>query len=400
MNPAKTISRRAKVATLAPLALASCLATVSVLATAGADAQPSLVRPLPDHRSVPTRPVQIQATPTQIDGVAPAVGPSAVDAVVSGATTSGIPAVALSAYRRAAQVIDAADPSCNMPWELIGAIGRVESDHGQFGGNHLDAHGEAVPGIYGPLLDGRNGTSLVSDTDGGALDHSATYDRAVGPMQFLPSTWAVVGVDATGNGKRDPQNIDDAALAAAVYLCSGHGNMANPSDVHAAVFRYNHSDAYVSLVMRIMQAYQAGSFSSIPIGAYAAPALSSRQALPRGRSAIGSPRPPTVSRHESARRPSGSPSTSPTPMRTPNLLQSILGGLSSGRRTTPTPTPSSAALTPSQAASFCASHLSGMLDLLGTLHAECRAKVTGLTPAEASAAWAAHRGNLAAWLRS
>ena len=46
------------------------------------------------------------------------------------------------------------------------------------------------------------------------------YDRAVGPMQFIPSTWSVIGVDGDNDGKRNPQDIDDAALATAVYLCS------------------------------------------------------------------------------------------------------------------------------------------------------------------------------------
>ena len=44
-------------------------------------------------------------------------------------------------------------------------------------------------------------------------------------MQFIPSTWAVVGVDADGDGERNPQDIDDAALAAAVYLCSGNEDL-------------------------------------------------------------------------------------------------------------------------------------------------------------------------------
>ena len=45
-------------------------------------------------------------------------------------------------------------------------------------------------------------------------------------MQFIPSTWQVVKVDADGDNKRNPQDIDDAALATAVYLCSGKDNLA------------------------------------------------------------------------------------------------------------------------------------------------------------------------------
>ena len=63
-----------------------------------------------------------------------------------------------SAYQRAEAVINEADKGCNLPWELIAAIGRVESDHGRFGGNALDDRGVARPGIYGIALNGKNDT--------------------------------------------------------------------------------------------------------------------------------------------------------------------------------------------------------------------------------------------------
>ena len=49
-------------------------------------------------------------------------------------------------------------------------------------------------------------------------------DRAVGPMQFLPASWARYGADGNGDGVRDPHQLDDAALAAAAYLCAGPGH--------------------------------------------------------------------------------------------------------------------------------------------------------------------------------
>ena len=70
--------------------------------------------------------------------------------VVSTASASGIPAVALAAYQRAATVIDAADRSCHLPWQLVAAIGRVESDHGRTGGNVLTDQGVAEPGHLRP----------------------------------------------------------------------------------------------------------------------------------------------------------------------------------------------------------------------------------------------------------
>ena len=85
-------------------------------------------------------------------------------------------------------------------------------------------------------------------------------------MQFIPSTWSVVGVDADGDGERNPQDIDDAALATAVYLCSGKDDLGTTEGQRASVYRYNHSQAYVDLVLSIMNAYLAGDFTSVPNG--------------------------------------------------------------------------------------------------------------------------------------
>jgi hypothetical protein len=178
-----------------------------------------------------------------------------------------IPLVALSAYERAAAVIDAADPTCQLDWTLLAAIGRIESDHGRFGGSSLNAQGVDHPAVVGPVLDGHNGTSLVRDTDAGRLDGDTRFDRAVGPMQFLPSTWASVAVDGDGDGRRNVQDIDDAALGSAVYLCSSHDDLSTPVGQRHALLRYNHSLAYVADVMAIARAYQAGSLflpTSVP----------------------------------------------------------------------------------------------------------------------------------------
>lgn len=125
----------------------------------------------------------------------------------------------LAAYRRAEQAVGASDPRCGLRWQLLAAIGKVES--GQARGGQVDAAGTTLRPILGPVLDG-NGFANISDTDGGAYDGDARYDRAVGPMQFIPSTWAAWGQDGNGDGKRDPGNVYDAALAAGRYLCSRH----------------------------------------------------------------------------------------------------------------------------------------------------------------------------------
>jgi hypothetical protein len=266
--PARQISRRSKALTLVPLALASGAYTVSLVsysATASSDHD----KPLPDSTTVPDKAIQAPANVPVPGRFGLGVPAGSADQVVNGIATSGIPAPALSAYQRAAQIIDAADKKCNIPWELIAAIGRVESNHGRADGNTLTAKGISTPGIYGPELNGKDGTQAITDTDGGQLDKDTVYDRAVGPMQFIPSTWQVVKVDADGDNVRNPQDIDDASLATAVYLCSGNENLSTRAGQESAVYRYNHNRDYVNLVLRIMEAYAAGDYTSVPSGSYA-----------------------------------------------------------------------------------------------------------------------------------
>ncbi len=265
----KRLTTWQKATALVPLALLSGAWTTSLATTSAASAEPTPGPKLPDGSHVPTQAIKAPASVSVPGEIAPGVPAGAADRVLADASTSGIPAAALTAYQRAAQVIDAADPSCHLAWPLIAAIGRVESNHGRYGGNTLTPAGFSRPGIYGIPLDGRNGTARVADTDGGQYDHDPVYDRAVGPMQFIPSTWSVVGVDADGDGKRDPQDINDAALATAVYLCSGKEDLSTPAGQQAAVYRYNHSQSYVDLVLSIMRAYARGDYSAVPTESYA-----------------------------------------------------------------------------------------------------------------------------------
>ena len=73
-------------------------------------------------------------------------------------------------------------------------------------------------------------------------------------------------MDADGDGVRNPQDIDDAALGTAVYLCSGSDDLGTDAGRRGAVYRYNHSQSYVDLVLDIMDAYLQGDFTSIPNG--------------------------------------------------------------------------------------------------------------------------------------
>ena len=264
------MSRRSKAVTLVPLALLSGIWSASLL-SASATASPAdsdAANTLPDGTVVPTDAIEAPASVPIPGVIAPAVPEGSADSVVAGASSNGIPSPALAAYQRGAQIINTADKSCNVPWELIAAIGRVESDHGRYNGNTLTAKGVSTPGIYGIALNGKNGTQAIQDTDGGQLDNDPVFDRAVGPMQFIPSTWQVVKVDADGDGERNPQDIDDAALATGVYLCSGKENLSTRGGQETAVFRYNHSQDYVNLVLRIMEAYSQGDYTAVPSGTY------------------------------------------------------------------------------------------------------------------------------------
>jgi hypothetical protein len=205
------------------------------------------------------QPATVQDSPGGID---PRAG---ADGAVSTLSSNGIPSAALDAYRHAETLLSKADKSCKLPWNLVAAIGRVESNHGRSNGNALTADGLAQPGIYGVPLNGI-GVAKISDSDNGVFDKDTVWDRAVGPMQFIPGTWSSAGVDSDNDGKKNPQDIDDAATAAGVYLCAGSDDLSTDGGARSAAHRYNHSDSYVDLVMKISAAYAAGDFSQSPDG--------------------------------------------------------------------------------------------------------------------------------------
>jgi len=255
-----------KAAALVPLAALSAAWTISLTGLGAGSAEASGTPPkLADGTVVPAAAIDAPATVGNPgEGTGTAVSPGQSQEIISTADSSGIPAAALAAYQRAASVIDKADAACHLDWQLLAAIGRIESNHGRTGGNTLNAKGIATPGIFGPQLNGGSGTTSIADTDGGDFDGDSSFDRAVGPMQFIPSTWSVVGVDADGDGQRNPQDINDAALAAAVYLCSGTDDLSTMAGQERAVFRYNHSQSYVDTVLGVANAYMAGDYSSVP----------------------------------------------------------------------------------------------------------------------------------------
>jgi membrane-bound lytic murein transglycosylase B len=162
----------------------------------------------------------------------------------------------LTAYQQAAAATAKAAPNCKLPWQLLAAIGKIESSHAN--GGQVSTNGTALTPILGPRLDGSNGTKAIPDTDQGTLDFDRDYDRAVGPMQFIPSTWKSYAMDGNKDGKADPENVFDASLTAARYLCAGGRDLSTPKGLDDAIFSYNQSPDYVASVKAWLQYYLAG----------------------------------------------------------------------------------------------------------------------------------------------
>ena len=119
-------------------------------------------------------------------------------------------------YDQLLPIWQAAGQAYGVPWSVLAAINKVESNFGQ---------------NMGPSSAG-----------------------AIGWMQFMPDTWARWGIDANADGIADPWNAEDAIYSAARYLAAtGAG-----SDVAAAVFAYNHAQWYVDEVMQLAQQYDVG----------------------------------------------------------------------------------------------------------------------------------------------
>lgn len=321
--------------------------------TGPADKSPVAFTPvLPAYAPPSPAAVNVLATlPRRVAKKAPATR-----AVISGLAANGIPNVALNAYRVAAARMANAQPGCGIDWALLAGIGREESDHGRFAGATLNADGTSTPRIFGIPLNG-NGTERIADSDGGRIDGDTVFDRAAGPMQFIPSTWAAYGTDANGDGKADIFNVNDAALSAARYLCAAGGNLRTHAGQVAAVLAYNHSDEYLAQVLALADAYRRGiPVHGVPVGNVSGglPPVRNPGYVPPV-----NPGPPTaVDKTTAAKAPAATRQPSPAPARSPKPAPGSTattgrggsgtggsGGSTTGHivpplpGTTPTPTP-------------------------------------------------------------
>lgn len=243
------------------LRLIAFLAT-ALVAVAGLGhlaSQTILARPTPGaaHRQYLSAP-----TPATVEPEVPAgrpVGVTQVDpAWLRGmARRTGIPAPALRAYARVQ--LDAPG-GCPIGWPTLAGIGWVESQHGTLGGRRVAGDGRPSSDILGPALDGRGDFAAIPATPASRSWHGdAHWEHAVGPMQFLPSTWETWSSDGDGDGRSDPHDLDDAAAAAARYLCASGADVTTGAGWSAAVLTYNHAASYVRAVNEAAATYAAQS---------------------------------------------------------------------------------------------------------------------------------------------
>lgn len=171
---------------------------------------------------------------------------------------TGIPERALAAYAGAALRVGETHPECRIGWNTLAGIGQVESVHGSYDGAEIGEDGVVEPEIIGVPLDGSEGVMEIPDTDEGELDGDDEWDRAVGPMQFIPTTWRQYAQDGDGDGQVDVHQYDDAALTAAVYLCDRGENLSSDRGWNDAVAAYNRSVEYAHDVADFAEDYAEG----------------------------------------------------------------------------------------------------------------------------------------------
>jgi hypothetical protein len=171
------------------------------------------------------------------------------------AAATGIPELAVLAYSAATVRSAEVYPECGLGWNTLAAIGLVESDHGRHDGSRITDEFRVEPLIFGVVLDGGD-TATIPDSDDGQVDGNSEFDRAVGPMQLIPQTWASWPSDGNGDSVADPHNIADAAIAAANYMCRASGSdMTTPDGWRAGIAAYNAGADYLEAVASAADRY-------------------------------------------------------------------------------------------------------------------------------------------------
>ncbi|WP_243639047.1 hypothetical protein [Streptacidiphilus pinicola] len=243
--------------------------------------------------------------------------------------TEAIPPLVLAGYQRATQALALRTPQCHLNWPLLAGIGKVESNHA--GGGELQPDGTAVVPILGPELNGTQGNPAVRDTDHGALDGDVVWDRAVGPMQILPSVWRRWAATDRPGVAPNPQNVFDATMTAGELLCAAGGDLSTPSGLQRAVAAYHHPQGYAQAVLAWTALYAAESLTDplpwpaqppswplLPPGASSSPAAfptapAASTALPSAQATTPWAAPSSAHGSTGTSRPPGPPGGTPAP---------------------------------------------------------------------------------------
>lgn len=245
-------SRRSRARLFVVLAAVAAAAALGLTAFA---AQP------PDPRAAPTAPAPAPLAPVAPMAPAPVgAAPTGQVAVDPGwasrmATKAGIPLPAVRAYAVATLRLSTEDPGCGLGWTTLAGLGYVESLHGTIDDRLLLEDGRSSTPILGPALDGGEYAAIPASPTSAQWHGDGDWDHAVGPLQFIPSSWAQWQGDGDADGLADPNDLDDAAYAAGRYLCASGSSMASADGWVAAIFSYNHSDDYVRQVHAAASAY-------------------------------------------------------------------------------------------------------------------------------------------------
>lgn len=213
----------------------------NILAKGPVASEPAPVTPSP----APSAPIQAEPDAATALETSRAVWASRL----GDAPPGPVPVSAYEVYTAAAEAMREADGRCELTWHLLAGAAWVESEHGELGTSRINPEGIATPPLFGARI------SPV-DSDGGALDGTSSMDRTVGPFQFAPQVWRQVGVDADGNGRRDPQNLYDAALAYSVLLCNGKRDLGVRAQLAAALQNINTGVGYAEDVLAAIRYYR------------------------------------------------------------------------------------------------------------------------------------------------
>ncbi len=233
------------------LGVAGLVVAAALLARSPAEPSPRAL-PTPTTTMAPVKPVSEPVAPAR----APAGDHISATWLSDVSRQTGIGTVALEAYALASVRLATEQPKCHVGWTTLAGIGAIESGHGTNGGSRLRADGTTSRPILGPALDGSSGMARIpSDKQSEKWHGDSHWDHAVGPMQFIPSTWRKWGSDGNEDGTSDPNNVVDAAYAAGRYLCASDRDMRTGEGWTQAIFSYNHSDDYVRSVVARANSY-------------------------------------------------------------------------------------------------------------------------------------------------